>query len=85
MILKIISFPKNKDEPMPADTLLIESNKILIVPGDDDNGNLNHTNMVNNEEMKNKPVWKVIHNGEHFLFTDAFLMNNDGKTIERYG
>ena len=94
MILRMIKYNEQieKDRvPDPADQIMIESSKIMITCGINNQGNLNCINLINeskvgeNELCSGKPVWEVIHKGEVFLFTDAYLMNNDGKTIERYG
>jgi len=84
MILKILHW---EQEGLPASELTLEDNNFLI------RGYKKHDPIEC--DCKYLPKYKdcesdgvflsVTHKGQQYVFQEAYLMNNDGKTIQKYG
>ena len=84
MILKIIKY-NDGETPRPADELILESKKFLITSAEDTPISPDFENWINDHDGK-LPLWLVrLNAGESYLFDTAYLMNNNGKTIQKYG
>lgn len=101
MILNIIIYDNGKDAKpadelrLEADNFLIESVNGIAVENNQDTKDKNWEDIkttspndmfcCSNPPLDNTPYWRVSHNKSTYVFQVAYLTNNEGKTIHKYG
>jgi len=80
MILKILHKPTNRDINAKTEHIF-EASSFIISKCTVDDLNQCSCNLSNHKEMD----WIVCTNDGSYIFDEAYLMNNDGKTIQKYG
>ena len=84
MILKILHW---REEGLPADELVLEADSFLIQSIDVKQSiPCNSIYLPKHKECKPEGgFYSISHKDNCYIFQTAYLMNNNGKTIQKYG
>lgn len=82
MILKILKAYSTPNQIVGEDEsfkeIILEADNFILKP-------IEGTNTVKSGDKPNKMRWFLEHKSGNYTFQEAYLMNNEGKTIHKYG